>query len=229
MERARSRASFTADVRQAEARKAAARDPPRGAPRLGIPPAVHGFLKRFKTFCDQRRLTVTDIFRPYDIAKNGMLPAFKVQACLHSLSFHAVKAEPEQVLLCFSDARKPEVFNYMNFERALENEDITSAEIRATLESPPVPAEIEREAVATCAKIKVQLGERRLRIETMFEGLWEGPIASPEFQMRLGQMHLALRAGQLQALLRKYRFNLTDLVNWREFCGDVNRSRSAEF
>lgn len=194
-----------------------------------IPQDVRQFLKRFKTFCQQKRLFAHDLFVPYDTAHNGTVPIFKVQACFNNVDFPVLRAEIEALIACFKCARKADVFNYVEFNQALAQEDIASEEVRASLSSAPISAEIEREAAITCSAIREKLMARHRRVEQAFIGITEPTITRDEFQARLARMDLVLRAGQIQSLIRKYRANMTEQVKWKEFCNDVNQSRTIGF
>lgn len=213
-------------VEEERTRQLAAETKPVEEPKPEIPQGVHQFLKRFKTFCQQRRLDVRSLFAPYDTAHNGTIPVFKVQACFNNVDFPILRSENESLIACFRSARKSEAFNYVAFNQAVADEDITSDEVRATLESAPISAEVDREAAITCSSIREKLLARHRRIEYAFAGLTEPTIPSSEFQTRLNRMDLVLRAGQIQAVIRKYRVNMTDLVNWQLFCTDVNQSKT---
>ena len=194
-----------------------------------MPQVVHQFLKRFKTFCQQKRLYANDLFVPYDMAHNGTIAVFKVQACFNNVDFPVLKSEIEPVIAFFKSARKAELFNYVAFNQALQDEDIASEEVRASLSSAPISAEIEREAAITCSGIREKLLARHRRIEQAFAGITTPTIPRNEFQARLARMDLVLHAGQIQALIRKYRANLTEQVDWKTFCNDVNQSRTIGF
>ena len=198
-------------------------------PVVEIPPAVHEFIRKFKTFSEQMRITPVDMFVPYDIAHNGTLPGFRIQACFNNFNYPVTREDTDKLMSCFSDARKPEYFNYVAFLDALKREDITSQEVRAVLESAPISHEVEREALITCSQIREKLLARHRTIDLAFTGLQEPAIPYQEFQARLAKMDLVLRAGQTQSLIRKYRVNLSDLVDWKTFCADVNNSRTIGF
>jgi hypothetical protein len=51
-------------------------------------------------------------------------------------------------------------------------------------------------------------------------------IGVAEFQTRLRSMDLVLLATQINALLRKYRVNLGDEIDWRAFVSDVQNSKT---
>lgn len=83
--------------------------------RVEIPRAAHQLLKRFKVFNEQMRIAPPDAFAMYDGGRNGTLPAFKVQAAFNNISFPVLQTEVERLVMCFRDARRPELFNYVGF------------------------------------------------------------------------------------------------------------------
>ncbi|EAY04195.1 EF hand family protein [Trichomonas vaginalis G3] len=189
-------------------------------------PIVHNFLRRFKNFSRMRRLSVTDIFEPYDPQHTGFIQVFKVAAAFNNVQFTAMRAEMEDLCSAFRDSRKKEIFNYRLFERAVEAEDIDSEAAKAGLSGEPISAEVNRDAMATCLQIRDRLACKRRRIAVAFVGIEGETIPSKEFQKRLEDVGIVLRAGQLNALFRKYRVGITDEIRWKDFCKDVENSRT---
>jgi Ca2+-binding EF-hand superfamily protein len=191
-----------------------------------LSPSVRNFIRRFKSFAIMRRITAYDIFSPYDNQKNGTVQVFKVAAAFNNVQFPAMRAELEDLCSTFRDSRKKELFNYNLFERAVKEEDIDNDEARAELTGAPISAEINRDALITCLQIREKLRSRRRRIDMFFSNVQTDTIPSAEFQRRLQETDVVLRAGQITALIRKYRVGLTDAIKWRDFCSDVEKSKT---
>lgn len=211
-------------VEESIARQSIIDRPPVAEPEL--PQTVHAFIKRYKAYIEMQRIQPTEPFEPYDVGHNGLVPIFKVQACFNNVNFQVMRTEVEQVVSCFRDSRKPELFNYNSFATAVSKEDITSTESRSTLACAPISAQVEREALLTCNQIREKLLARHRRVDMAFAGVTQEYIPNKEFQTRLLSIDIVLRAGQIQSLLRKYRVNLTDEIDWKKFCSDVNNSKT---
>lgn len=190
-------------------------------------PIVHNFLRRFKSFSRMRRLSVDEIFGPYDQKPStGYIQVFKVAAAFNNVQFTVMRAEMEDVCSAFRDPKKKEIFNYKLFERAVEAEDIDSEWAKAGLTGEPISADVNRDAMATCLQIRDRLACKRRRINVAFIGIENDTISQAEFQKRLEDVGVVLRAGQLNALFRKYRVGITDAIRWRDFCSDVEKART---
>ena len=200
--------------------------PPEEKPLPQLPPSVHNFIRRFKSYAQMRRITVADIFGPYDNQRNGTVQVYKIAAAFNNVQFPAMRAELEDLASAFRDTRKGELFNYYMFERAVKEEDIDNEKARAELTGAPISAEVNRDALTTCLQIREKLAQRRRRIGSIFAGVTADTMSAAEFQSRLESTGFVLRAGQLTALCRKYRVGLTDEIKWRDFCNDVEKSKT---
>jgi Ca2+-binding EF-hand superfamily protein len=218
--------AFIESLKTLAAPKPAPVPEPAPSSRLDIPASVHGTLQRLKSFCAQSRVIGDDIFRAYDANNNGLIPVGKVEAGFHAIRFACEGTELRSFTRAFCDPRKPEIFNCTTFARALKEEDIQTAEVRSKLSSTPISFEIDREASIACGQIREKLMARHRRIWMAFAGLSDSPIPVADFQRRLNSVDLVLRANQTQSILRKYRFNLTDQIDWRQFCTDVDESKT---
>ena len=200
--------------------------PPEETPLPTLSASVHNFLRRFKSFAIMRRINAVDVFEPYDNQRNGTIQVFKVAAAFNNIQFPAMRAELEDLTSAFRDQNRRELFNYHLFDRAVKEEDIDNDSARAQLTGAPISAEVNRDALTTCLQIHEKLQQRRRRVDALFVGVTTDTIPSKEFQRRLEDTGFVLRAGQLTALCRKYRVGLTDAIKWREFCADVEKSRT---
>jgi Ca2+-binding EF-hand superfamily protein len=202
-----------------------------------LSPAVHGFLKRYKSFCTQRRITPTDPFVPYDVptsgslssrsrVSSGLIPLGKLFAVFANLQFEIQTGDIDALQAAFRDSKRADLFNYAAFIRALKVEDIASEESRASLASLPVPPAVDQAAKLTAGQIREKLLARHRKIDVAFAGITEDTVSITDFQRRLAAIDLVLIAGQTQALIKKYRVNLTDQIDWRAFVADVNQSKT---
>lgn len=193
---------------------------------LELPATVHAFLKRYKAFIEMNRIQPGEPFEPYDNGHNGMIPIFKVQACFNNINFQVMRQEVEQIVSYFRDVKKQELFNYLNFAKSVNKEDISSNESRSTLASAPISNEVIRNAIMTCCQIREKLMARHRTIDGAFAGVTSQYLPNRDFQQRLLSVEIILSASQIQALLRKYRVNLSDEIDWRSFCNDVNTAKT---
>jgi Ca2+-binding EF-hand superfamily protein len=201
---------------------------------------VHDILKRYKAFCVQKRINPSDIFTPYDIPSTGPLtlsapksrmsggfvPINRLHAAFHNVQFELRRGEPEALQAAFADSKHPDLFNYAAFLRALKVEDIASPEIRASLKSMPLSHDVEETARLAAGQIREKLLARHRKIVQAFAGVTEETIPPEEFQRRLFAMDLVVRSNQMQALLRKFRANLTGQVDWKAFVANVDQSKT---
>ena len=200
--------------------------PPQDQPLPEIPQNLHAFIRRYKSFAQQMRISTIDIFRPYDTNHNGTVPVYTVQACFNNFNFQSSRNEIEQLVQVFRDKRKTELFDYNLFMRAVDEEDISSPDVLATLSSAPMSSQIERVAEIACSQIREKLLARHRRIEIAFSDVQSNSVSTTEFTQRLSKFDIVLTAGQLQSLVRKYRINLTDQIDYKTFISDVNNSKT---
>ena len=212
-----------------EPEEAPAPEPQREKEMPALQPAVHNFLRRFKSFAQSRRISVVDIFVPYDTTKQGIIQVYKVPAAFNNVHFQANRSELEDVCSAFRDPKKNEIFNYILFNKAVEAEDITTEAARSAIENDPISAEINHEALATCLQIREKCMSRRRRIASVFADVKTDTIPYSDFQRRLDNLNIVLRAGQLNSLYRKYRYGMSEEIRWRDFCNDVENSKTVGF
>jgi hypothetical protein len=202
-----------------------------------LAPEVHAFLKRYKAFCAQRRITPADAFVPYDVpttgsvssrsrVTSGLVPVAKLFAVFANIQFELQAGDVELLRNAFKDSKRMDLFNYATFIRAVNVEDITSQESRASLASMPVSPAVEQGAKLIAGQIREKLLARHRKIDIAFTGVTEDTISAAEFQKRLIAIDLVLVAGQAQTLIKRYRVNLTDQIDWKAFVADVNQSKT---
>lgn len=227
--------AFATDIKkvvenQAELQKEEETKPKDSTPQLEplpeIPQNVHSFIRRYKSYAQQMRITTIDLFRPYDSNHNGTVPIYTVQACFNNFNFQSLRNEIEQLVQVFRDKRKAELFDYNLFIRAVDEEDISSPDVLATLSSAPLSSQIERNAEIACSQIREKLLARHRRIEIAFADVQANSVQTTDFTQRLSKFDIVLTAGQLQSLIRKYRVNLTDQIDYKTFINDVNNSKT---
>jgi hypothetical protein len=90
----------------------------------------------------------------------------------------------------------------------------------------PISPAVEQGAKLIAGQIREKLLARHRRIDIAFNGITEDTISAIEFQKRLTAIDLVLAAGQTQTLIRRYRVNLTDQIDWKAFVADVNQSKT---
>ena len=191
-----------------------------------LPPSVRNFIRRFKSFAQTRRISPRDIFVPYDTTKQGVIQVYKVPSAFSMVQFQSSRAELEDLCSVFRDPRKNEIFHYVLFCKAVDAEDITTEEARSAIANDPISADVNREALTTCLQIHEKLAQRRRRISSVFVGVTTDTIPNSEFIKRLDNLPIILTAGQINSLFRKYRYGITDDIRWKDFCEDVEKSRT---
>lgn len=191
-----------------------------------LSPQVHDFLRRLKSYCNQRRFQPSNLFERYDTLHNGTVNSYKVQACFAQVDFPVTRNEIEMIIDAFKDPKRPDIFNYIIFNRAFDNEDITSNEVRSSLTATPISYEINREAEIACIQIREKLLARHRRIENSFSGINTPTISTEEFQRRLNNIGFVIHSSETTALIRKYRVNLSDEIDYKQFCQDVINSKT---
>jgi hypothetical protein len=90
----------------------------------------------------------------------------------------------------------------------------------------PVSHAVEQDVLQTAGQIREKLLARHRTIDMAFRGVTEPTISASEFQRRLIAIDLVLLSNQIQALIRRYRINLTNQVDWKTFVADVNQSKT---
>lgn len=191
-----------------------------------LPPEMHQFLQRFKSFATQNRFEPSDLFAPYDNLHNGTVHTSRVQACLAQVDFPIKKQDLDLIIKCFEDPQRPFTFNYAAFNHAFQDEDINSSEVRQNLTAAPISAEIDRAACLACLQIREKLLARHRIIDVYFRDVTTPTISTREFQKRLNSLDFVIHASETMALIRKYRANLSDNIDYKKFCQDVNNSKT---
>jgi Ca2+-binding EF-hand superfamily protein len=85
-----------------------------------LSPQVHGFLKRYKAFCAQRRITPVDAFIPYDApatgsmsirsrVTSGLVPATKLFAVFANVQFELQAGDVEALQRAFKDIKRTDL------------------------------------------------------------------------------------------------------------------------
>jgi Ca2+-binding EF-hand superfamily protein len=189
---------------------------------------VRDIVRRFKSFCVQYKIAYDSIFRDYDASsrRTGAVRGDTVEACLHNIGFDLKAPELRALLDAFKEPKTPEYFSYVQFNQFVRKEDISRPEVKAALGPFPISNEVEREALIACGQIREKLMARHRRIWTAFAGLADDPIPVDEFKKRLNSVDLVVRATQYVAIFRKYQVNLTDQIDWKQFCTDVDASKT---
>jgi Ca2+-binding EF-hand superfamily protein len=202
-----------------------------------LAPATHELIKRFKAFCEERRIAPVDVFVPYDTPttgtlasttsrlSSGFLPGVRLLTAFTAVKFAVQKGEIEALQLAFRDLHRPDLFNYAAFLRALTIEEISTPESEPQA-AVPVSRAIEVAARLAAGHIRENLLARHRNIDSAFAGLSVPTISAAEFQSRLAKIGLVLVQGQIQALIRRYRVNLTDQIDWKAFVADVKESKT---
>jgi hypothetical protein len=186
-------------------------------------------MKRYKQFCSDRGVAPEGAFHRYDTggtqALNGVIPTMKVQAAFYCAQFPVQPSARDPRSAVVKDPRSNQ-FNYLSFARAVNAEDTGASDMRSSTTTLPLTRELEQTVQETLGQIREKLIARRWDISRAFRGLSCPTINAREFQDRLASVNLVLVTAQIQALLRKYRVNLSDEVDWKTFVEDVQRSRT---
>ncbi|OHS97622.1 EF hand family protein [Tritrichomonas foetus] len=191
-------------------------------PQHDIPMIVRLFLKRYKMFVQNAGLPLSGPFTSLDGGKTGLIPASRVGECLNYIGFDTARDELETVLNTFRDTRKFEAFNYSLFVKAAE------AEV-AEYSGGNVPPEVQKEVLDTEMIIKDRLSSRNRSIRMAFAGIARSTISIEMFFERLATIDLVLKSSQANALVRKYRIDQSDQIDWRKFCNDVENCKTLGF
>lgn len=188
-----------------------------------IPMIVHLLLKKYRLFISQNpRLNLYSPFLQVDSGKTGFISASKVQACFNYIGFETSRNELETTINTFRDDRKYNIFNYYMFVKAAELETSTSNVSELT-------PEVQKEVTEAQIMIKDRLSSRNRSINLAFKGINRPSISIQMFFERLASMDLALRSAQANALVKKYRIDQTDQIDWRRFCADIEKCNTVQF
>lgn len=214
-----------------EAEVEASRPPPPPQPQPDpkmplIPVYIHSFLKRFKQFAEQHRLNANSPFEQYDRNRSGFVQSWQVPACFNNVGFVILRDEADALVRVFRDVKRSEMFNYWLFAEAVDQEDIASEAVRAELENAPIPFAVERDAATTVGTIREKLLARRRNVRSAFDDLRTPTVTRTDFLRRLERLDIILKAGEIQAIIRRYRVNTLDQVDWSAFCTDVENSKT---
>lgn len=192
-------------------------------PPIAIPMIVHLLLKKFKLFVSQNgRLSLFSPFVALDAGRTGFVPASRVQTCFNKVGFETSRDEIEATINTFRDGRRYENFNYYMFVKAAEAEDNASSVSELT-------PEVQKEVLGAQIMIKDRLSSRNRSIYLAFNGVNKRSISIQAFFERLAAVDIALRSAQANALVKKYRIDQTDQIDWRRFCEDVQKVNTVQF
>lgn len=192
-------------------------------PPKSIPMIVHLLLKKYKLFIAQNsRMNLFSPFISLDAGKTGFIPASRVQDCLFKIGFETSRDEIEATINTFRDGRRYENFNYSMFVKAAEQEESASSVSELT-------PEVQKEVIGAQIMIKERLSSRNRTIYLAFNGVSGPSVSIQNFFERLASMDIALRSAQANALVRKYRIDQTDQIDWKKFCNDVQKVITVQF
>ena len=191
-----------------------------------IPPSfpmiVRLFLKRYRLFILSSNLPMDAPFAPIDGGRTGLVPINRVQECFTRVGFETSRDELESTINTFRDFRRERAFNYDLFIRSSEAEVTDYANI-------DVPPEVQKEVNDIEMAIKEKLSSRNRSIRMAFAGIARPTISIETFLERLATVDVMLRTNQSNALVRKYRMDQSDQIDWRRFCTDVDNCRTLGF
>lgn len=186
-----------------------------------IPMIVHSLLQRYKLFISENpQFNLMSPFTPLDGAKSGFINAQHVRECFISIGFETSRDEVEAAISTFIDSRRINAFNYYMFVKAVHAEQ--------TMISTGITPEIRQEVAETQVIIKDRLSSRNRRIWMGFSGIVQQTIPIETFFERLASMELYLRSSQANALVKFYKTNQTDQIDWKRFCNDVENCKTVQ-
>ena len=206
--------------------------PPPPPPTPTIPPLplhVHAFLQKYKQFAELKGIPPFIPFELHDKNMTGYVHVSKISECFHKAGFAPTRDEVVSIIRCFCDSRRTEWFNYKLFSYAVDCEDITEKSARELLATVTLPVNFAAEAATTVGTIREKLLARNRHIQLAFAGVRGDTVAIDDFTRRLESLDVVLNPEQTQALIKKYRMNTSDRVNWTAFCRDVENSRTIGF
>ena len=183
---------------------------------------VRLFLKRYRLFILSSNLPMDAPFAPIDGGRTGLVPINRVQECFTRVGFETSRDELESTINTFRDFRRERAFNYDLFIRSSEAEVTDYANI-------DVPPEVQKEVNDIEMAIKEKLSSRNRSIRMAFAGIARPTISIETFLERLATVDVMLRTNQSNALVRKYRMDQSDQIDWRRFCTDVDNCRTLGF
>lgn len=186
------------------------------------PPAmIVDICKRIKGHCAKAQTDVLSLFNTYDHLSSGHVAIQRVESILSSVNLQLTKDEYSELVDYFSDSRIPERFHYKKISTiadAFASEDINGDYI-GDLGNP------SQELAAMLNLFKDYLYARRLRPSDLFKGVKENYIAVDDFKRRLDAANLTSRGEKTQMLVRRYRMNLRNDIDWKRFCHEIEISR----
>ncbi|KAH0793970.1 EF hand family protein [Histomonas meleagridis] len=186
---------------------------------------VISLIRRLKVILQHKNLNGTSIFRTYDPTKAGYVLRKNFVAVLNYIGFPATKEELEMLMNAFQSQRMKEKCSYRRLLLAMEEEQIQPSD----LASVKVSHESEKNDYAFINIINTihsKLSARRKNARFFFADIKEEKISVSEFRQRIMNFGIIISSSDIQNLIRYYRADLNDGIDWKRFCNDVDSSKT---
>ena len=190
--------------------------------------STRAILRRLKAHLDSIGRSLTDLCRPYDCYRGGVISQEDFHAIFLFTRFYITQEEEEALFKAFESQRLPKCVNYRKVLHCMQEETVTDTDLAATKIAVTTTNAGEDDLVSICTALHSKLAARRKSARCVFIGLGEGPIPYQQFQQCVRNYGLVLSAPDLQTICRKYRVNLRGDVDWVAFCNDVDSMKTLQ-
>ena len=185
-----------------------------------IPNHLLFIIKKIKGYLQLKRMDIFALFQSYDSLHLGELSNQKFKAALKVIA-PLSNEEIEELFVAFPKYRK--LCEHVN------NIELTKDDLIAIKFDPEFADIPQRDVENILISIYQKLTNRRRRVIDSFTFAQEEEIPVDQFIQAIMSFNLVLTTNDIQLLIKKYRGNLNGDIRWRNFCNDVEKSRSLHF
>ena len=179
-------------------------------------------LRKVKAAMQCRRLAPDEMFVHHDVQKLGSIPVDVFTAAMAPITSLVGNDIVQTVGNSFRDCRQPERVNYRRLCAALTSIAASREDVEEVFETQRQMAGENDELFSILHAIHNKVSDRRKKIYDLFRTVQDEIITSSEFKKILEQFGLAISDGEWQKLIRKYRVNRNNDIDWYVFCKDVD-------
>jgi Ca2+-binding EF-hand superfamily protein len=183
-------------------------------------PEVKPILRKIKQFSFQTHAHPVEFFKSFDRFHNGTVPIGRMSSVLTSLGIGLSKAEIDEIIRNFTDARRPEFANYMNLCSAADN--ISPDDVNGFGAVPLSDAENTR-AEQIVRRWSETLCNKRWTFRRLLAGLAEPLVTVEVFRAKLISTGLLIKSDEWNLILRKYRGSPDGDIDWKRFVEDTEK------
>ena len=186
-------------------------------------------IRKVKAALQYRRLLLEELFVTHDTLKSGTVSAEVFAAEMAPVAQLIGSDVIQLISKAFRDYRQPEKVNYRRLGASLAGVRVVREDIDEINE---IQREITGENDGVClinSALYNKVAERKKNIYDLFVHVPYETVPLKQFENILQSFGLVIPDGEMQKLVRQYRVNRNNDIDWRKFCSDVDEIGKANF